>query len=95
MELLDRGIVFDATRAPAGRRVAFFTNVVVLSDGAILVTFRAGSSKDSADEHILMHVSRDAGEHAYFLGFAVLLTFIRLDCFPVMDDTIHVMHIDI
>lgn len=61
MRIVDRGIVFDARTAPADRRFCSFTSSLVLSDGRILVAFRAGSSKDSADENIIIRLSGDAG----------------------------------
>jgi len=62
MQLVDRGTIFDATAAPANRRFCSFTSALVLSDGRILVSFRAGSSKDSADENIIIRMSADEGK---------------------------------
>ena len=62
MKVVDRGIVFDATTAPSSRRFCSFTSARVLSDGRILVAFRAGSSKDSADENIIVRLSADGGK---------------------------------
>jgi sialidase-1 len=63
MKILDRGVIFDASRQPAERRFCFFINSLALADGRILVTCRAGSSKDSADENILIFLSADQGQH--------------------------------
>ena len=63
MKIVDRGIVFDARQAPANRRFCSFTSTLVLSDGRILVAFRAGSSKDSADENIIIRMSADQGKN--------------------------------
>jgi hypothetical protein len=54
--------VFDATQAPPHRRFCTFTSALVLSDGRIVVAFRAGSSKDSADENIIIRLSADQGK---------------------------------
>ena len=62
MKILDQGIVFDATQAPAHRRFCFFINALALSDGRLLVSFRAGSSKDAPDEQIMMRLSDDGGQ---------------------------------
>jgi len=62
MQIIDQGIIFDATQQPAQRRFNCFTSVCVLSDGRILVAFRTGSSKDSPDENIIMRLSADGGK---------------------------------
>ena len=62
MDILDRGIVFDASREPAHRRFCFFINSLILSDGRLLVTFRVGSSKDAPDENIVIRRSADGGK---------------------------------
>ena len=61
MRIVDQGIIFDATQEPAPRRFNCFTSTTVLSDGHILVAFRAGSSKDSPDENVIMRLSGDEG----------------------------------
>jgi len=61
MKIVDQGIVFDATAAPAHRRSCCFTSLVVLSNGQILVCFRAGSSKDCPEENLVMRLSADDG----------------------------------
>jgi len=62
MRVIDQGFVFDARRAPPNRRFCTFINVCVLSDERILVMFRAGSSKDAADENLLLLSSSDKGK---------------------------------
>lgn len=62
MKLINHGLVFDAAAAPRDRAFCSFTDCCVLADGRILVTFRAGSSKDSADENIMIRSSADGGK---------------------------------
>jgi hypothetical protein len=71
MEIVDQGVVFDAITAPAHRRSCSFTNVVALTDGRILVSFRAGPSKDSPEENLMTCLSTDEGKSwkTVFEGF--------------------------
>jgi len=62
MRVIDRGVIFDAANAPANQRFCSFTSTLVLADGRIVVAFRAGSSKDSADENIIIRLSADEGK---------------------------------
>jgi hypothetical protein len=75
MKLINRGQVFDAAAAPRHRAFCSFTDCCVLSDGRILVTFRAGSSKDAADENILIRGSADGGKtwHTIFAGLDLVV----------------------
>jgi len=61
MRIAERGMVFDARQAPRNLAFCSFTDCCILADGCILVAFRAGSSKDSADEHVLIRSSADRG----------------------------------
>jgi hypothetical protein len=61
VRIVDHGVVYDATAAPRHRRFCAFTNTTVLSDGRILVSFHAGSAKESPDENVLMRISADGG----------------------------------
>jgi hypothetical protein len=61
MKIVDQGCVFDARTAPPNQRSGSFTNIAGLSDGRILICFRAGSSKDAADENLMIHQSDDGG----------------------------------
>ena len=71
MKILGKGVVYDARLAPSHRRFCSFTSTLALSTGRILVTFRAGSSKDASDENILIYSSDDKGKtwEAVFEGF--------------------------
>jgi len=61
MKILGQGMVFDTAPEPPHRRFCIFSNVVVLTDGRILVTFRTGSSKDDPEENLMTRVSADNG----------------------------------
>lgn len=63
MRVIDRGIIFDAGQAPPHRRFCSFTSLLRMADDRLLVAFRAGSSKDSPDENILICQSTDEGRH--------------------------------
>jgi len=71
MKIADQGYVFEARAAPLNQRCCSFTEVASLSDGRILVCFRAGSSKDAADENLLIRESDDYGKNweTVFSGF--------------------------
>ena len=62
MRIIGQGLVYDARTAPRHRAFCSFTECAVLRDGGLLVAFRAGSSKDAADENILIFASDDQGE---------------------------------
>ena len=62
MKIVDQGIVFDATSAPAERRFCAWTNPTVLSDGTWLVSFHSGSAKDAPDENTVIRGSEDEGK---------------------------------
>jgi hypothetical protein len=61
MQVIEHGIIFDARQAPPQRRFCSFTSLLCTADGRLLAAFRAGSSKDSADENILICESTDGG----------------------------------
>jgi hypothetical protein len=61
MQILDQGIVFDARLAESPARFCSFPSVARLDDGRLVVSFRAGSSKDSADEDSRVMASDDGG----------------------------------
>lgn len=42
MQVVDRGVIFDASQAPENCRSSAFTSVVQLADGALIVAFRVG-----------------------------------------------------
>lgn len=68
MRIVDRGTIFDASSAPPEQRFCIFTDLELLSDGTLLVAFRTGSSKDTADEDIRIMRSDDQG-HTWKLVF--------------------------
>lgn len=61
MRVIDSGTIFDPSSAPATRRFCSVTSPTVLADGRLLVAFRSGSSKDAADENVLIRQSQDGG----------------------------------
>ncbi len=71
MHITDRGTVFDASLATPKVRFCTFTALERLSNGTLVVAFRTGSAKDSADEDIRILVSDDEGAtwHTVFEGF--------------------------
>src|SRR5262245_49598373 len=46
MELIDQGLIYDASIAPPERRSCAFTSLVALSDGSFRCTFRAAPGRD-------------------------------------------------
>ena len=71
MRVIDRGVILDASLAPPEARFCTFTNLECLSDGKLVVGFRTGSAKDSADEDIHILISDDEGTtwRPAFVGF--------------------------
>ena len=74
MRILDRGIIFDATSAPAERRFCTSPSLAQLPNGRLVAALRAGSSKDAADEDTPVLVSDDSGAtwRLAFAGFGDL-----------------------
>ena len=62
MRIIASGLIYDAALAPADRLNNAFTGVTALADGIVLVTFRHGSSRSSADGVTVIYASSDAGE---------------------------------
>jgi hypothetical protein len=62
MLIEDRGIIYDATRRPDHRRIAFFTGLGVLRSGTLLCAFQTGSGKHSADSTIGICRSIEGGK---------------------------------
>jgi len=56
------GLVHSARSAPSHQHSAAFTDIAMTGNGTLLVTFRAGSERDSHDGHILLYASTDMGE---------------------------------
>jgi hypothetical protein len=57
----DRGLIFDAGKAPPDQRIAFFTSLCVLASGKILAGFQNGPCKNSASSTIRLCRSGDGG----------------------------------
>ena len=61
MRIIDRGTIFDARMAPPEQRFCTFPALACLDDGRLVVSFRTGSAKDSADEDSRVMASDDDG----------------------------------
>ena len=61
MRILDGGTIFDARSAPREQRFCTFPALARLDDGRLVVSFRTGSAKDSADEDSRVMASDDDG----------------------------------
>jgi len=74
MRILERGIIFDASSAPPEARFCTFPSLARLDDGGLVVSFRTGSAKDSADEDSRVMASDDDGRtwQGVFAGFGDL-----------------------
>lgn len=62
MNVTAAGLVHNARKASTHQRSTAFTDIAITGDGTLLVTFRAGSERDSLDGHILLYASSDMGE---------------------------------
>jgi len=61
MEIVDKGLVYQ-TRVGMSGASAFFPSVTGLPDGKLIVTFRMGTGKESADGNICTSTSTDGGK---------------------------------
>jgi hypothetical protein len=61
MRILERGTILDARSAPLEERSRAFPSPARLGDGRLIVSFRTGSAKDSADEDSRAMASDDQG----------------------------------
>ncbi|MEE3369373.1 MAG: sialidase family protein [Planctomycetota bacterium] len=61
MQIVDRGFVFDTGRVQDALKVCSFTSLLQLRDGALLVSCRRGTAKDSADGNVAIFKSTDQG----------------------------------
>ncbi len=61
MRVRERGTIFDATAAEPAARFCTFPSLARTAGGRLVVGFRVGSSKDSADEDVRVMVSDDEG----------------------------------
>ena len=55
MQITASGLVHDAHSASPHQCSSAFTDIAITGDGTVLVTFRAGSERDSLDGHILLY----------------------------------------
>lgn len=61
LELLDRGLIFDATWQPPSARIAYFTSLCRLRSGDVLCGFQNGPSKHGPTSTIRLCRSKDGG----------------------------------
>ena len=61
MHVVAHGTVYDAFVASPEHRFCSFTALARLSDERLVVAFRTGSTKDSADEDVHIMLSEDQG----------------------------------
>lgn len=61
MRVLDRGLIFDATRQSAERRIAYFSSLCPLASGAWLAGFQVGPNKHAPTSTAGLCRSRDGG----------------------------------
>ncbi|MCX6030354.1 MAG: sialidase family protein [Chloroflexi bacterium] len=71
MHILGRGTIFDARTAPSEARFCTFPSLACTESGRLIVSFRTGSAKDSADEDCRVMASDDRGAtwQTIFTGF--------------------------
>jgi len=62
MQVLDSGVIWDATTAPVNQRSAAATFAICLADGTILATCRLGTDREGADGHTAVLASDDGGK---------------------------------
>ncbi len=55
MRVTASGIIHNARQASPHRHSTAFTDIAITTDGKVLVSFRAGSQRDSLDGHILLY----------------------------------------
>lgn len=72
MKIIDRGLIYDASKAVAKEKFACFTWLRVLSDKSILCCFKIGPEKLSPDDNIIVMRSSDGGKtwQSCFCGFS-------------------------
>ena len=61
MRMIDRGLVFDGSHAPPDQVCSAFTSLALLSDGAVLCSFGAGTTKAGPDANGIIMKSMDGG----------------------------------
>jgi hypothetical protein len=61
MEIVDRGLIYDAATRPQHERIAFFTSLCTLRSGSIISAFQVGSGKHAPDCTLRLSRSADGG----------------------------------
>lgn len=62
MRMLASGVIYDGGAAPPNKRACAFTTLCLTHEGAILVSGRWGSARDSVDGHPCVFASVDRGK---------------------------------
>lgn len=62
MKVLDHGLVFDASVAPAHERCCAFTSLLHLANGALICGFKSGPDKLSPADRLILMRSDDGGK---------------------------------
>lgn len=72
MEIIDRGLIYDAAQAVTARKCAAFTGLIRTADGALLCSFKVGPQKLSPEDNVCIMRSVDEGRtwSPLFEGFA-------------------------
>ncbi len=61
MQVVDRGVIYDAAAAPPNGRSAAFTSLTLLSNGDLIAAFRIGTGRDAPDGRLRIMRSRNSG----------------------------------
>ena len=61
MQVIDRGIIFDAIPAPVFRKCSVASGLLKLNDETLLCVFNTGPSKFSPTDQIVLMSSQDVG----------------------------------
>jgi hypothetical protein len=62
MQVIDRGIIFNAIIAPVRRKYSVASGLLKLNDGTLLCVFNTGPTKFSPTDQIVLMSSQDMGE---------------------------------
>lgn len=71
MQVIDRGIVFDASTATPDEKCSAFTSLMRMDNGTLLCSFNTGPQKISPQDNLILMRSADGGKtwHRLFDGF--------------------------
>lgn len=75
LEVVERGVIFDASREEPGRRIACFTSLCRLASGRILCGFQNGPAKQAPTSTVRLAESTDGGQTWNAIPFRFTTTF--------------------